>query len=386
MPKKRKTEDYNNSILPPTYSNASYFFDGWDDVIHGLHERTTKRGRYGRYNNPTWVAAEEKLTEIFRAEKSLIFASGMAAHMTAFLCLLKDGDHVVLPSESYRQIRNVFHKILPKFGVIVHEIPIRDTEIFLNELRHLPQLKLVHLEMPSSPHMYLTDIKSVRELVGPDTIITLDCSFSPPPNFYPLSFGVDLAICSGTKYLSGHGDILVGTVCGRADLIDQISWYRDTTGAIPDSRVAELLIRGLHTLKLRMQRVNSSASTVAEYLDAEPRIPTVLYTGLGCHPHRKLALEYLKGHGGVITFDTNRGKRETAKFVDALRIPYMASNFGAPQTLIEQSTLFTYFEYNDSQLESIGVSHGTVRLAIGYIDEPDDIIEDIKSSLAKTFS
>jgi cystathionine beta-lyase/cystathionine gamma-synthase len=381
MPKKRKNDEYNNSILPPTYSNASYYFEGLNDVVDGLHDRTIKRGRYGRYNNPTWVVAEERLSEVFRSEKSLIFASGMAAHFTAFTCLVKAGDHVVLPSESYRQVRNVFHKILPKFGVTVHEIPIRNTEVFLQRLRSLPQLALVHLEMPSSPHMYLTDIKGVRESVGKDTIITLDCSFSPPPNFYPLSCGVDLAICSGTKYLSGHGDILVGTVCGRADLIDKVSWYRDTTGAIPDARVAELLIRGLYTLNLRMQKVNSSASMVAEYLDSEQRIPTVLYTGLACHPHRKLAVEYLKGHGGVITFDTHRSKNETAKFVDALRIPFMASNFGAPQTLIEQSTLFTYFEYSNDELDSIGVSHGTVRLSIGYTDEADEIIEDIKSSL-----
>jgi cystathionine gamma-synthase len=170
-------------------------------------------------------------------------------------------------------------------------------------------------------------------------------------------------------------------VSGRADLIERIAWHRDTTGPIADARVAELLNRGLHTLELRMKRLNDSAQRIAEFLEGHARVQRVLYTGLESHPHRDLAKKYLVGHGGVVTFDLNLSRQATADFVDSLSLPFMASNFGAPQTLIEQSSFFTYFEYSDEELARIGVTHGTVRLAVGYLDDPGDIINDLNRSL-----
>lgn len=383
MTKKRVPEPYVNSIEAPVYSSASYYFDDARHVRAGLHELSTPAGRYGRYSNPTWLEVEARLSELSGAESSLLFASGMAAHFTTFISLLRAGDEVVLPAESYRQVRNVFHEILPKFGIIVHEISIRDSAAFLEGIRALAgRLTLVHLEMPSSPHMYLIDIARVREIVGPDVVLTLDSSFSPPPNFYALSWGVDLALFSATKYLGGHGDIVSGVASGRADLIERIRWYRDTTGPVADGNAAFLLRRSLYTLPLRMQRVNSHGIEVARYLDAHPAVQRVYYTGLESHPHFKLGQDYLAGHGGVVTFELGRSEAETAKFVDRLRLPFMASNFGAPHTLVEQSTFFTYFEYDDAGLASIGVDRSTVRLALGYVNETGDIIDDLDQALS----
>jgi cystathionine gamma-synthase len=382
MTKKRSPEPYTNSIEAPTYQSASYYFDDAGHVKTGLHDLTTPAGRYGRYSNPTWLEVEGRVSELTGAEASLLFASGMAAHFTTFLSLLSAGDEVVLPAESYRQVRNVFHTILPRFGIVVHEISIRDSSAFLAGIQALAgRVRLVHLEMPSSPHMYLIDVARVREIVGPDVVITLDSSFSPPPNFCALRWGADLALFSATKYLGGHGDIVSGVACGRRDLIERIRWYRDTTGPVADGNAAFLLRRSLYTLPLRMERVNALGMSVARYLDGHPAVRRVYYTGLESHPHYKLGQTYLAGHGGVVTFELGLSEAATAQVVDRLKVPFMASNFGAPHTLVEQSTFFTYFEYDDAGLESIGVDRSTIRLALGYVNEADEIIEDLAGAL-----
>jgi cystathionine beta-lyase/cystathionine gamma-synthase len=382
MTKKRSPEPYTNSIEAPTYQSASYYFDDAGHVKTGLHDLTTPAGRYGRYSNPTWLEVEGRVSELTGAEASLLFASGMAAHFTTFLSLLSAGDEVVLPAESYRQVRNVFHTILPRFGIVVHEISIRDSSAFLAGIQALAgRVRLVHLEMPSSPHMYLIDVARVREIVGPDVVITLDSSFSPPPNFCALRWGADLALFSATKYLGGHGDIVSGVACGRRDLIERIRWYRDTTGPVADGNAAFLLRRSLYTLPLRMERVNALGMAVARYLDSHPAVKRVYYTGLESHPHFKLGQTYLAGHGGVVTFELGLSEAATAQVVDRLKVPFMASNFGAPHTLVEQSTFFTYFEYDDAGLESIGVDRSTIRLALGYVNEADEIIEDLAGAL-----
>jgi cystathionine gamma-synthase len=384
MTKKRSPDVYTNSIEAPTYQSASYYFNDADHVKAGLHDLTTPAGRYGRYSNPTWLEVEARVSELTGAQTSLLFASGMAAHFTTFVTLLKAGDEVVLPAESYRQVRNVFHVILPKFGITVHEISIRDPAAFLDGIRALAgRVRLVHLEMPSSPHMYLIDVAEVRQIVGPDVIITLDSSFSPPPNFYALQWGVDLALFSATKYMGGHGDIVSGILSGRRDLIEQIRWYRDTTGPVADGNAAFLLRRSLYTLRLRMERVNALGMTVARYLEDHPAVRKIYYTGLESHPHFKLGQTYLAGHGGVITFELGLSEAATAEVVDRLTVPYMASNFGAPHTLVEQSTFFTYFEYDDAGLESIGVDRSTIRLALGYVNAADEVIEDLDRALPR---
>jgi cystathionine beta-lyase/cystathionine gamma-synthase len=384
MTKKRSPDVYTNSIEAPTYQSASYYFDDAGHVKTGLHDLTTPAGRYGRYSNPTWLEVEARVSELTGAETSLLFASGMAAHFTTFVTLLKAGDEVVLPAESYRQVRNVFHVILPKFGITVHEISIRDPAAFLDGIRALAgRVRLVHLEMPSSPHMYLIDVAQVRQIVGPDVIITLDSSFSPPPNFYALQWGVDLALFSATKYMGGHGDIVSGILSGRRDLIEEIRWYRDTTGPVADGNAAFLLRRSLYTLPLRMERVNALGMTVARYLEDHPAVRRIYYTGLESHPHFKLGQTYLAGHGGVITFELGLSEAATAEVVDRLTVPYMASNFGAPHTLVEQSTFFTYFEYDDAGLESIGVDRSTIRLALGYVNAADEVIEDLARALPR---
>lgn len=382
MTNKRNQDIFVNSIEPPIYQNASYYFDNKEDVVTGLHDRTKALGRYGRYSNPTWVYVEDMLTDLNRSEASLVFASGMSAHLTTFLTFLESGDEVLIPAETYRQVRNIFFKILPKYGIKVHEFSITDPDAFVNYAKSLSgKLKLVHLEMPSSPHMYVIDLEKVTSTLPNEVVVTLDSSFAPPPNFYALDWGVDIVLFSATKYLGGHGDIMAGAISGKRNLIEQIRWYRDTTGGIIDGVVANTLKRSLYTLDLRMEKVNKMAKEVADFLDTHPKVDKVYYTGLESHPHYQLAQKYLHGHGGVITFELGISEQKTAEFVDRLKVPFMASNFGAPHTLVEQSTFFTYFEYSDVELKNIGVDRSTVRLALGFTQESKNIINDLASAL-----
>jgi cystathionine gamma-synthase len=172
-----------------------------------------------------------------------------------------------------------------------------------------------------------------------------------------------------------------GVVCGRRDLIEKIRWYRDTTGPVADGNAAFLLRRSLYMLPLRTERVNALGMAVARYLDGHPAVAKVYYTGLESHPHFKLGQRYLAGHGGVVTFELGLSEAATAEVVDRLTVPFMASNFGAPHTLVEQSTFFTYFEYDDAGLERIGVDRSTIRLALGYVTEAEEIIADLAKAL-----
>lgn len=382
MTRQRPPDPYNNSICPPTYESASYFFRDAAEVKAHLHTASGRAGRYGRYSNPSWLTVESALTSTMRSEDSLLFASGMAAHTAAFLSHLQKGDQMIIPAESYRMVRRLSKELLPRLGVTVHELSIRDSDRFIHELASLaPKCRLVHLEMPSSPHQYLIDLEQARSVVPKSTLLTIDASFSPPPNFFPSDFGIDLSLYSATKYLGGHGDFVAGVASGRGDAIDKMRDFRDVTGAVASGAIAALLSRSLHTLEMRVDNVNRKASYLAEKLASHSRVRKVYYPGLQDHTHHHLAQRYLSGFGGVITFEIEGDEEQTSTLVDRLKVPYMASNFGAPQTLVEQSTFFTYFEYDDSELDDIGVSRSTIRLAVGFADPLSVIEEDLFEAL-----
>lgn len=382
MARKKENDKYSNSVINPRYESASYFFDNRNDVVQSMHKNEKSAGRYGRYDNPTWLAVEEELSDIIGYPQSLLFSSGMAAHAATFFTFLKPGDEVLMPSEIYRMTRILLAEYLGSRGITVHEAPLREPSAFIDAARKLgPRLRLVHLEMPSSPHMYLVDIEKVRKALPKKVILTLDASFAPPPNLLPAKYGIDVAIYSGTKYLSGHGDIVIGAVSGKRKFIESIRQFRAMTGSIPSGHTADLLRRSLYTLKLRVEKANEQGLELARFLDKHPKVTRVYFNGLPSHAHFELAKKYFQGNGSVVTFELGVSEGETAKFVDKLKIPYMASNFGTPHTLIEQSTFFTYFEYSDEELINIGVDKSTVRLSVGFTDEVGEVIKDLEQAL-----
>lgn len=378
---KKRTSPYTNAVVSPIYQTATYYFESTAQIID-YHEGRQKVGRYGRYDNPAWVEVEEKLANLDGAAQALLFPSGMSAIATTMMTFLGANDKLVFTGKGYRNIRTFSYDILGKYGTNAVSLALLNSNDVYDQLAQecTDDLKVVFLETPSNPHMYLIDVDRVRKIIGPDPILIVDSTFSTPANFQPLSHGADLVIHSCTKYLGGHADILAGSVAGGEDLIEQIRKTRNVMGTIVDPNSVFLLNRSLSTFPMRMQHINAAGQQLAEHLAQDPRIGRVLYTGLRDHPHHDLARQCLRGHGGVVTFEVNGSEESVSKFVDRLQIPYMGTNFGSAQSMVEQLGLFTYYKLSPEERVDLGITDNMIRYSIGFDDTVDAIVSDIEQA------
>ena len=374
---KSKKQVYSNSCLTPIYQNLAYFFENTDQVIQ-YHKGQGYFGRYGRYDNPNWLEFEAKMAALDNYESALVFSSGMNAVTTTVCALLEQNDTLIYTGKCYRKIRSLFSQILPKWGI--QTISIDPTDNSFSSIQSLKKARMVFVEMPSNPHLYLVDLEKVRNEMHPDALLVVDSTLSSPFNCQPQKWGADLVIHSCSKYIGGHGDVLAGSVAGSQYLIEQIRNYRDVMGGVVDAHAASLLNRSLATLELRMQHFNKEGMKLAQYLQAQSQVKQVFYTGLETHPHYHLAKEYLTGHGGLISFELDMNEQETSQFVDALKIPFMGTNFGSSQSMVEQCSVFTYFNLSPQERQKIGISDSLIRLSIGY-EGSDLLIKDINQAL-----
>ncbi|AFY39673.1 Cys/Met metabolism pyridoxal-phosphate-dependent protein [[Leptolyngbya] sp. PCC 7376] len=375
---KQKKQSYRNSCLTPIYQNIAYFFEDTAQVRQ-YYEGKVSVGRYGRYDNPNWLEFENKIAALDNYESALIFSSGMNAITTTACALLEQNDTLAYTGRCYRKTKQLFRQILPKWGIKTISInPTNNDNNFSNKC--LENAKMVFLEMPSNPHLYLVDITKIKRKMHADALLVVDSTLSTPLNFQAQKWGADLTIHSCSKYIGGHGDVLAGSVAGSKDLIEHIRNYRNIMGGVTAPNTASLLNRSLETLEIRMQHFNTVGLEIAEYLYHHHQVKQVFYTGLKTHPHHHLAKKYLTGHGGVISFELDMNEKATSKFVDALQIPCMGSNFGSGQAMIEQCSIFTYYNLSPQERQDIGISDSLVRLSIGY-GNSDALIEDIDKAL-----
>ena len=378
---KQKKITYNNSCITPIYQNAAYFFENTEQAIE-YHQDEVLLGRYGRYDNPNWLEFESRIATLDNYEDALLFSSGMNAIVTTICSFAQQNDLLLYSGKCYRNIRKFFDLVVPKWGIKTIPIdPIKDK--FLDQISSkLP--RIIFVEMPSNPHLYLVDLAKIKREIASHTLLIVDSTLSTPYNFQPQKFGADLVIHSCSKYIGGHGDVLAGSVAGSRDLIEQIRNHRNIMGGVVDPHCAFLLNRSLDTLEIRMKHFNENGFKIAKYLQEQPRIRKVFYTGLASHPHSYLAKKYLTGHGGVISFELDADQEETSKFVDALKVPFMGTNFGSSHTMVEQCSVFTYYQLSSVEKQEIGISDSLVRLSIGYEDS-NLIIEDLDQALRKTY-
>lgn len=382
MARKRPADTHANTITQPLYLSASYFYRDTEEVI-ATHEGRTSLGRYGRYSNPTWTVVEDRLAALDGAEAALVLTTGMTAIATATLALLPAGGRLVYSTPCYRNASFLFAEVLPKLGIRTRGLDISDPEGFAKALaqrvdRAPPDA--VFLETPSNPHLYLADLERLRRLLPEACLIIVDSTLATPCNMQPLARGADLVVHSLTKYLSGHGDVMGGAICGRRDLIDAVRQYRNVLGGILDPQAAFLVNRSLDTLTMRMDAINRSGAAVAAYLQRAPGVARVFHTSLSDHPHAALANRYLSGHGGVVSFEIDGTAEDTRAFVEALELPFMGSNFGAPTSLVEQVAVFSYYRSSPEDRHALGLSDRLVRLSLGY--EPvKDLIADLGQAL-----
>lgn len=371
-----------DAVATPIVSTATYAFRDTAELrrhFDGLSERE----EYGRYGNPTVRAAEQKVAALDGAEDAALFASGMAAVTTALFELLKGGDHVVLTSDCYRRTRQFVRGFLGRYGVEHTLVEPGDLGALRAALRP-GKTRLIISESPTNPYLRVADLRAlVAAKEGcPGANLLIDSTFATPVNQRPLEWGVDLVVHSCTKYHGGHNDLLAGAVLGRAPLISAIRDLRGVLGGTLDAQSAFLLLRGIKTLALRVERQNESALRLARFLEQHPRVSRVYYPGLPSHPDHAVAREQMSGFGGVVSFQVRGGLEQASALVDACKLATLAPSLGGVDTLIEQPALMSYYELTTEEREALGIFDNLIRLSVG-IEDPQDIQDDLAQALER---
>ena len=373
-----------HSIADPLVSTATYTFEDSQDLHQYMKQKiwgeATGRSEYGRYGNPTISAAEARLAALEGAEDALLFASGMQAISTVLLHLLSHGDHLIITDNIYRKSRQLCTVTLPRYGIECTVVPINDFEAL--EKAILPNTRVLFSESPTNPHIRLLDVERFAATAKKYGVISIvDSTFATPFNLRPLEWGIDLVVHSATKYLAGHNDLLAGAVAGRTELISGLRDFQGVIGAISDAYVASLLIRGIKTLGIRLDRQNQSAQRIAAFLASHPKVEKVWYPSLESHPDYAIGQRQYKGFGGVVSFTVHGDGETTERVIDALKIPLLAVSLGGTESLVSQPAIISYFELSRSEREALGIPDNLIRYSVG-IEDVEDLIADLDQALS----
>ena len=372
-----------NSLATPIVQTATFTFANTQELKDHFDGKI-ERVEYGRYGNPTQRVAEAKLTALEGAGDCLLFSSGMAAMTTALFAMLSRGTHAVVTDDSYRRTRQFLNQTLSRYGIEVSTVPAGDYEALEDAIR--PTTRVLLSESPTNPYNRVLDLERFAAIGRKHRVKTvIDATFATPYNVRPLEWGVDLVMHSATKYLGGHNDLLAGAVLGSKELVDAVRALQGITGAIVDPFAAYLLVRGLKTFALRMERQNANAQAMAEFLAAHPRIETVHYPGLPTHREHDVAKRQMRGFGGVVSFEVRGDLDATARVVDACTIPYLAVSLGGVESLIEQPAIMSFYELTTEERLEIGIKDNLIRYAVG-IEDSDDLIADLAQALDRAFA
>ncbi len=372
---------YADSVTTPIVQTSTYVFKDSKEI-----EAYTRQGKdryeYGRYGNPTEKVAEQRLADLEDAQDCVVFGSGMSAVVTTILALVRSGDHIVITDDAYKKTLEFCSSYIQRFGVTCTIVPFGDYNALDNAVK--PNTRFIISESPTNPYLNIFDLERLHDIAKKHNILTLiDGTFATPMNQRPLDFGVDLVIHSCTKYLAGHNDILAGSVLGSEKLISQIRDLHKAMGGVIDPHCCYLLLRGLKTFPLRMAAQNNTAMTVAQYLEKHPAVKRVYYPGLPSHPHHDIAKKQMSGFGGVITFDIKGRLAQAKRFLDSLKLCFIAPSLGGVETLITHPALVSYYSHTKKERLALGITDSLIRLAVG-IENPDDIIADLDQALKRS--
>lgn len=370
-----------NAMTDAIFCSATYTFPDTQAAIDYAALKLP-REEYGRYGNPTERVAERKLAALEGGEGAILYSTGMAAISSLLMATLQSGDEVVLFDECYHRTRELCKKHLGKFGVVTHQVPACDyerMEAVINE-----KTRLLISESPTNPHLSVVDLERFASLGKKHQVATMiDSTLATPYNVKPLSYGVDYVVHSCTKYLGGHNDLLGGAVIGSDQALEPVRALRGATGMCIGPHEVYLLLRGIKTFELRMQRHNENGVRVARFLEGHPRVEKVYYPGLESHRDHEVAKRTMRGYGGLITFLVKDADHaQTAAVVDATTIPRIGPSLGGVESLIEQPIVMSYHSFTKEQREAVGIRDNMIRLACG-IENPEDLIADLKQALER---
>nr|WP_174505771.1 O-succinylhomoserine sulfhydrylase [Acinetobacter sp. Marseille-Q1620] len=334
---------------------------------------------YSRFTNPTVAMFEKRLAALDGGERCVATSSGMAAIMAVAMSFLKTGDHVICSRAVFGSTVSLFEKYVSKFGVAVDFVDLTDINAWKNAIR--PETKLLFVESPSNPLSEIADVQALSDLAHENNaLLAIDNSFCTPALQQPLKLGADLVVYSATKYLDGQGRALGGAVVGSDKLLEEVFGYVRTAGPSMSPFNAWVFLKGLETLKLRMNAHSASAQKIAEWLQTHDKIEKVYFAGLKDHVGHELAAKQQKGFGGIVSFEVKGGRDSAWKVIDNTKFISITGNLGDVKSTITHPATTTHGKLSPEAKEAAGIREGLIRLSVG-LEDADDIIRDLSHGL-----
>ena len=365
-----KPDKITGAVVPPIYQTATYVLD---------EVGVDKGFDYTRASNPTRQLLEEHLAAIEGAKYGVCFSSGMAA-VDSVLKLLKSGDHIVCSDDVYGGVSRHFNTVLVNYGLEFTYVNSSNPDEVANAVQS--NTKLLWIETPTNPLLKITDLHAMNKIAKSNNLIFgVDATFSTPVFLRPLEFGADLVMHSTTKYLSGHNQIIGGSLhTNDKDIFDKMKFIQKTIGAVSSPFDCFLTMLGLRTLHLRMQRHAENAQVIAEFLEHHPKVARVAYPGLKSDPGHIIAKEQMSGYSGMISFELSGGIPAGKHLMNNVKLCILAESLGAVETMITHPATMTHADVPEKERHARGLTDGLVRLSVG-IEDKDDIIEDLSQAL-----
>ena len=365
-------EEVTGAVMPPVFLTSTYVQSSPGQPV-GDYE-------YSRAANPTRTALEESLASIENGARGLAFSSGLAA-TDCLLRMFKAGDEIIAMDDLYGGTYRLFTRLYKDSGIIFHFVDMNDMEKFQSLING--NTKLVWVETPTNPLMKLADIAEIAKITKKHNILfAVDNTFATPYLQKPLDLGADIVMHSATKYLGGHSDVIAGALIIKDKALgEELHFKQFATGATLGPLDSFLVLRGIKTLHLRVQRHCENGGKVAEFLDNHPLVERVYYPGLASHPYHEIAKKQMSGFGGMVTFTFKSGKKEDAiKFLENLKVFTLAESLGGVESLANHPALMTHASIPEDKRKEVGITDDLVRLSIG-IEDIEDLLLDIEQAL-----
>jgi O-succinylhomoserine sulfhydrylase len=368
----------NREHSTPLYLTSSFTFESAEQG-RALFADELEGNIYSRFSNPNTSEFIDRMCVMEGAAAGFAFSTGMAAVFTSFGALLQAGDHILASRSVFGSTHQLFTKVLPKWGITSTYADAARPEEWESLIQE--NTKLIYIETPSNPQLELIDMEWLGNLCRKHNLIfSVDNCFATPYLQTPIDYGADLIIHSATKYIDGQGRVLGGVIVGREDLISEIRFFARHTGPALSPFNAWLLSKSLETLPIRMDRHCSNALALAQKLEINPEMESVLYPMLPSHPQHELAKKQMKQGGGIVTFVVRGGYTRAQKFMDALQIASKTANLGDSRTTVTHPASMTHSKLTPAEREAVGIYDGLIRISVG-LENSDDIIQDIEQAL-----
>lgn len=366
-------EGSKNEVVVPIYLSSTY-----------ARKEVKNPGfyQYSRSQNPTRFALEQRYASLEKTTYGLGFASGLAAEATVLFAFIKPGDHIIGFDDLYGGTKRLFHQWEEKYDLHVSLVDATNVDLIESAIRK--ETKMIWLESPTNPLLRVCDIKAICDVAHRhNIIIVVDNTFLSPYFQNPAVLGADIVVHSITKYIAGHSDVIGGAIMvSDQALYEKLKFSQNALGNVPSPFDCYLALRGLKTLSLRMEKHQSNAMAIAEYLESHPKVSRVYYPGLKSHPQYEIGLRQASGFGGMISFEIKGGEKEAVQFLESLNLFTLAESLGGVESLIEYPALMTHSSITAKEREMAGIKDSLIRVSIG-VEDKADLIADLEQAFSK---